>query len=207
MRNMAGGPAAARGPGHYAADRRWWWDERQQRWFRVVGRQLAEIVADERGDRPWATALVSAFVPYGDVYVRFAVRERAPATGRNSLWSPRPLYVGTPFPAARAALDDVAAQGVWRAIQVARLAELQAVLVADGWEPAGRGQHWWSARYSRPRIDPLTPHDAYERAAANPAAEAGQIPGRRRPRIPPESRRPGLGRRVPGSAASRRGDR
>jgi hypothetical protein len=31
------GTGPPRGPGHYAEDGRWWWDQGRHRWFRVTG--------------------------------------------------------------------------------------------------------------------------------------------------------------------------
>jgi hypothetical protein len=39
-----------RGPGHYAEDGRWWWDDGQQRWFRVTDQEdVLEIEAEDVG--------------------------------------------------------------------------------------------------------------------------------------------------------------
>lgn len=177
MRKIAGGRTGARVPGQEPA----------------TGRRLIEIVVDESRDRSWATALVSVFVPYGDVYMRFVVRELG--VGLRGL---RPLHVSDPFPAARAGLDDLKAQGAWLDIQRSRLLELQQRLAEDGWEPSGHGEHWWSARYTRPR-----PHLAAPSAVDDPAAAGDRLPpARRLARRAPGPRRPGLGGRGPGSAAS-----
>lgn len=190
VRHIPGAQSYRRGPGHYSADGGWWWDETRSQWLRVVGVETLEIVADDSRDRSWATALVTVFVPYGDVYVRFVARERGPG-----LRVPRTFRVGDPFPAARAGLDDLRAQGAWLGIQQARLLELENALIEDGWRPSGRGQHWWSARYSRPRIDITTPPHAYERHASGLESVAGEG-SVRRPRRLPAGRRPGLGARA-----------
>jgi hypothetical protein len=106
---------------------------------------LVEIVAEEVADRGWTGALVERLVPYGDVFFRFVVRERGPG-----LRVRRIVYVGDPFPVARPGLHDVAAQGAWLDMQTVRLLEVQRRLGDEGWEPAGRGEHWWSARYVPP---------------------------------------------------------
>lgn len=184
---VAATQTAVRGPGHYSADRRWWWEETRRQWFRTVGLEQVEVVADDSRTRTWATALVSVLVPYGDVYVRFVARERGPAL-RGLHPRAVPGYVGAPFPAARVGLDDVKAQGAWLGIQRARLRELEELLEADGWEPTGCGLHWWSVRYSRPGIDRETPADAYDReAAGEPCPASG--PARRAPRRAPGQRR------------------
>jgi hypothetical protein len=114
--------------------------------FRVPAQSvLVEVVAEEVADRGWTMALVERLVPYGDVYFRFVARERGPG-----LRVRRTLFTGEPFPVARPGLHDVAAQGAWLDVQTTRLLELQGRLADDGWEPVGRGEHWWSVRYAPP---------------------------------------------------------
>jgi hypothetical protein len=44
------GHRTPRGPGHYAEDGRWWWDDGQQRWFRVTDQEdVLEIEAEDVG--------------------------------------------------------------------------------------------------------------------------------------------------------------
>jgi hypothetical protein len=31
--------------------------------------------------------------------------------------------------------------------------KLHEQLLREGWRPAGRGEHWWSLRYTRPVVD------------------------------------------------------
>lgn len=114
--------------------------------FRVpLAGDAVEIMAEEVADRGWTGALVERLVPYGDVFCRFVVRERGPG-----LRIRRVVLASDPFPVARPGLYDVAAQGAWLDLQTARFCELQRRLEDSGWEPAGRGDHWWSARYSPP---------------------------------------------------------
>ncbi len=122
------------------------WTEVRPTWLRVpVPVGLVEIVAEEVADRSWTGAIVDRFVPYGDVYFRFVARERVPGLRPRRL-----LHSGDPFPVARPGLDDVAAQGAWLDVQVARHLDLVRHLAADGLEPAGRGEHWWSSRFTPP---------------------------------------------------------
>lgn len=106
---------------------------------------VVEVFAEEVADRGWTGALVERLVPYGDVFFRFVARERGPG-----LRIRRTVFTGDPFPVARPGLHDVAAQGAWLDVQTTRLCELQRRLADEGWEPAGRGEHWWSARYTSP---------------------------------------------------------
>lgn len=108
-----------------------------------------EIVAEEVADRGWTLALVDRLVPYGDVFFRFVVRERG-----AGLRVRRIVFMGEPFPVARPGLQDVTAQGAWLDVQTARLLEARRHLEGEGWEPAGRGIHWWSVRYAPPGSPP-----------------------------------------------------
>lgn len=115
--------------------------------FRTPGVTTAvvEVIAEEVADRGWTGALVERLVPYGDVFFRFVVRERGPG-----LRIRRTVFAGEPFPVARPGLHDVAAQGAWLDLQTARFCELQRHLADEGWEAAGRGEYWWSTRYTSP---------------------------------------------------------
>lgn len=115
--------------------------------FRVPAQGVVvEIVAEEVSDRGWTGALVERIVPYGDVFFRFVARERGPG-----LRVRRTIVTGDPFAVARPGLHDVAAQGAWLDMQTTRLLEVQRHLEDEGWEPAGRGLHWWSVRYVPPQ--------------------------------------------------------
>jgi hypothetical protein len=153
------GTGPPRGPGHYSRDGRWWWDDGQQRWFRVTDQEdVLEIEAEDVGGTSLLASLLTTLSSqYGNGYFRFVARARSP----DPRW-PTYSVVGATFPATRPSLDDVAAQGAWLETQRERFEELHQQLLAEGWRPAGRGARWWSASYRRPAIDWDTPPDAYE---------------------------------------------
>ena len=154
-----------RGPGHYAEDGRWWWDDGQARWFRTTGQEdVLEIEAEDVGGLSLAASLLTTLSSqYGNGYFRFVARARS----ADLRW-PTYAMAGATFPATRPSLEDVGAQGAWLDTQRERLDELHQQLVAEGWRPAGHGAHWWSAVYKRPDLDWDTPpdaHDAEQRSA------------------------------------------
>ena len=51
----------------------------------------------------------------------------------------------------RPSLDDLEAQWGWLDTIMERLRDLRDQLEREGW-PAGRGEHWWSYRYTRPSL-------------------------------------------------------
>jgi hypothetical protein len=129
---LDGGPP--RGPGRYADDGRWWWDEDRRRWFRVTDQEeVLEIEAQDLGGTSLAASLLTTLSSQdGNGYFRFVARARS-------------------------------AQGAWLDDQRERLQELHQQLLTEGWRPAGHGAHWWSAIYRRPELDWETPPDAHER--------------------------------------------
>jgi hypothetical protein len=149
-----------RGPGHYSQDGCWWWDDDQQQWFRLTDREdVLEIEAEDVGGISLAASLVTTLSSqYGNGYFRLVARARS----ADPRW-PSYAMAGATFPGTRPSPEDVGAQGAWLETQRERFDELHRQLVAEGWRPAGRGPHWWSAIYKRPVIDWDTPPDAYER--------------------------------------------
>ena len=154
-RQQGAGPP--RGPGHYSEDGRWWWDQAQHRWFRVTGQEdVLEVEAEDVGGTSLVASLLTTLASqYGNGYFRFVGRARS----ADPRW---PTYAvsGATFPGTRPSLEDAAAQGAWLETQRERFDELHQQLLAEGWRPAGRGDHWWSASYSRPAVDWDTPPDA-----------------------------------------------
>jgi hypothetical protein len=146
-----------RGPGHYSEDGRWWWDDEQGRWFRLTDREeVLEIEAEDMGGTSLAASLLTTLAgQYGNAYFRFVARARS----ADPRW-PTYAMAGATFPATRPSLDDVGAQGAWLETQRERFQELHQQLLAEGWQPAGHGAHWWSAIYKRPDLDWDTPADA-----------------------------------------------
>ena len=160
---LDGGPP--RGPGRYADDGRWWWDEDRQRWFRVTDQEeVLEIEAQDMGGTSLAASLLTTLSSqYGNGYFRFVARAHSP----DPRW-PTYAMAGATFPGTRPSLEDVGAQGAWLDDQRERFQELHQQLLAEGWRPAGHGAHWWSAIYRRPDLDWETPpdaHDAEQRSA------------------------------------------
>jgi hypothetical protein len=49
-----------RGPGHSSKDGRWWWDDGQDRWFRVTGQEdVLEVEAEDVGGISLVASLVT----------------------------------------------------------------------------------------------------------------------------------------------------
>jgi hypothetical protein len=149
-----------RGPGHYSEDGRWWWDDGQERWFRVTDQEdVLEVEAEDAGGISLAASLLTTLSSqYGNGYFRFVARARS----TDPRW-PTYAMAGATFPATRPSLEDVAAQGAWLETQRERFQELHQQLLVEGWRQAGRGAHWWSAIYRRPDLDWDTPPDACQR--------------------------------------------
>jgi hypothetical protein len=68
-----------RGPGHYAKDGCWWWDDGQERWFRVTDQEDGlEVEAEDVGGISLAASLVTTMSSqYGNAYFRFVARARS----------------------------------------------------------------------------------------------------------------------------------
>ena len=68
-----------RGPGHYAEDGRWWWDDEQGRWFRTIGQEdVLEVEAEDVGGVSLAASLLTTLSSqYGNGYFRFVARARS----------------------------------------------------------------------------------------------------------------------------------
>ena len=149
-----------RGPGHYSEDGHWWWDDTHRRWFRILDQEdVLEIEAEDVGGISLAASLLTTLSSqYGNGYFRFVARARS----ADPRW-PTYAMAGATFPVTRPSLEDMAAQGAWLEPQRERLRELRQQLLEEGWRPAGRGAHWWSAIYRRPDLDWETPADAYQR--------------------------------------------
>ena len=62
---------------------------------------------------------------------------------------------GASFPAT--GLEDPDGKGAWATEQRARLEELHQQLLREGWRLVGRGDRWWSLRYTRPVVDLTVP--------------------------------------------------
>ena len=148
-----------RGPGHYAEDGRWWWDDEQGRWFRTIGQEdVLEVEAEDVGGVSLAASLLTTLSSqYGNGYFRFVARARS----ADPRW-PTYAMAGATSPGHPAVAGGRRSSGAWVQTQRERLEELHRQLVAEGWRPAGRGAHWWSAIYRRPGIDWDTPPDAYD---------------------------------------------
>ena len=146
-----------RGPGRYAEDGRWWWDNDQGRWFRTTDQEeRLEIEAEDMGGTSLAASLLTTVSSqHGNAYFRFVARARS----ADPRW-PTYAMAGATFPATRPSLQDVGAQGAWLQDQRERFDELDQQLLAEGWRPAGHGAHWWSAIYKRPALDWDTPANA-----------------------------------------------
>jgi hypothetical protein len=140
-------------------DGRWWWDDGQDRWFRVTDKEdVLEVETEDVGGISLAASVLTTLSSqYGNGYFRFVARARS----ADPRW-PSYAMAGATFPATRPSLEDVAAQGAWLATQRVRFQELLEQLLAEGWRPGERGAPWWSAIYRRPDLDWETPADAYQ---------------------------------------------
>ncbi len=136
-----------RGRGHYSADRRRWWDEGQQQWFRVGPTQDSlEIQLEDSGGESFIGGILTTLGSQGGSgYYRFV----GVARSDDHRW---PVYrvPGDTFPAPRELLSDIPPQQEWAPGMTRCLLNLQAELLAEGWLPAGNGAHPWSGRYTRP---------------------------------------------------------
>jgi hypothetical protein len=122
------------GHGHYSTDGSRWWDEAKGYWFPIMlERDEAEI----------------ALEPAGGGCSRFVAR----ATSTDRRW---PAYgvTGDSFPAMRMQpFDKLDRREPFSADARASLDRLREDLELAGWLPNGRGEHWWSYRYTRPAVD------------------------------------------------------
>jgi hypothetical protein len=142
------GSGPPRGPGHYSKDGRRWWEDGHRRWFPVTDQEdELEIEAEDLGSTSVpARLLTTVFTQYGTPYYRFVGRARS----ADPRW-PTYQVTGAGFPAT--GLDDPSGKGAWAEEQRARLDELHQQLLREGWRLAGRGERWWSRRYTRPVVD------------------------------------------------------
>jgi hypothetical protein len=117
-----------RGPGHYAEDGRWWWDDGQDRWSRVTDQEdVLEVGAEDVGGTSLAASLVTTLSrQYGNGHFRFVARARS----AHLRW-PSYAMAGATFPATRPSLEDVAAQGTWLETQRERFQELHQQLLGQ----------------------------------------------------------------------------
>ena len=85
-----------RGPGHHAEDGRSWWDDDQQRWFRVTDQEeVREIEAEDMGGTSLAASVLTTLSSqYGNGYFRFVARVRS----ADPRW-PTYAMAGATFPA------------------------------------------------------------------------------------------------------------
>jgi hypothetical protein len=90
-----------RGPGHYSEDGRWWWDDGQDRWFRVTDQEdVLEVKAEDVGGISLAASLLTTLSgQYGNAYFRFVARARS-ADPRWAGGRPRGQLVVGHLPAA-----------------------------------------------------------------------------------------------------------
>ena len=81
MARQVPGHRTPRGPGHYAEDGCWWWDDGQGRWFRATDHEdvLAVEAEDAGGISLAASLLTTLSSQYGNGYFRFV----APAPMRT----------------------------------------------------------------------------------------------------------------------------
>jgi hypothetical protein len=68
-----------RGPGHYSEDGRWWWEDGQERWFRVTDQEdVLKVEAEDAGGISLVASLLTTLSSqYGNAYFRFVARARS----------------------------------------------------------------------------------------------------------------------------------
>jgi hypothetical protein len=145
-----------RGTGHYSTDGGAWWDDARARWFRTTDRDdVLEIEVEDVAGRSLLSSLVTTLVNQnGAGYYRFVGRARS----ADQRWPTYSIPGGT-FALVRQLPDDLEVNGPRSGDAVDRLAEMRRQLAGEGWRPAGRGEHWWSYRYTRPDLDWAEPAD------------------------------------------------
>ena len=139
-----------RGRGNYSEDKRWWWDEAVGRWFPVTDeRDTLEIELEDAGGTSAVASLVTTLgSQFGNAYYRFIGRAHSP----DPRWPTYSIRRKT-FPAPPAFLANLPPQEQWAEGMTQALNELREELVAQGWQPVGRGAQPWSFAYVRPGLD------------------------------------------------------
>lgn len=116
-------------------------------------RQEIQIHLEELGEHSWLKALLNTLTgSFGSAQYRFVARPAdAPDDGHH-------VALGATFPLLRFAdLDEVdpTSRDPWLPIARQRLEEIDADLVAQGWQRVtGETEHWWSRRYARDVREP-----------------------------------------------------
>jgi hypothetical protein len=138
--------------GHYSDDGRWWWDDDRGDWYATTGPdESCEVVLEDDGNRSLLRSIVTTLTGQaGTQSYRFVAR----ALGID-LDAPGGTVASDTFPVLPLSLVEghVAPEEGWPEEVRAALAGLDEDLVSRGWQRRGRGEHWWSYRYTRPRVD------------------------------------------------------
>jgi hypothetical protein len=137
--------------GHYSEDGRSWIDDIRHAAFVLTdGADTLEIELEDAGGGSFVGSLVATLsAQQGHAWYRFIGRARS----ADRRW-PEYVIMGGTFAAPRAAFSrPIPPDDAWAPDMEARLTELRDELVAEGWLLAGRGEHPWSFRYTRPWID------------------------------------------------------
>lgn len=146
---VEGGPP--RGRGHYNDDGRWWWDDAQERWLRTADdeEETLEIELEDYGQSSLLRSITTTLTgQFGAQSYRFLGRAHStdprwePFTASSSTFPVLPLQVLEKLGPRDAYADEIF--GAWH--------DLQRTLEEHGWRPAGRGERWWSTRYTRPGL-------------------------------------------------------
>lgn len=85
---------------------------------------------------------------HGTFLYRFVARE---AGGGGEVVETSPTF---PVLAGQLPLDDVDPRAAFSDDMAAALDQLDGSMAARGWRRVGRGDHWWSQRYTRPDQPP-----------------------------------------------------
>lgn len=144
--------APPRGRGHYNDDGTQWWDDNRQRWFRTTADEdLLEIDVEDAGHTSMLRSIATTMTgQHGAQSYRFVAR----AHSGDPQWSDFTVTSGTfPVLPLQLPIDRVGPDEAYGDEMRARLDELERELVAQGWRPAGQGEHWWSKRYTRSCLD------------------------------------------------------
>jgi hypothetical protein len=108
---------------------------------------VVDVHLEELGQHSWVKALFNTLIgSNGSALYRFVARGRDDGHSKGDH-----AAVGATFPMMRwSDLDDLTEPNAWLDTARERLQELDAQLLADGWQRRpGNRKHWWSMSYQR----------------------------------------------------------
>ena len=110
----------------------------------------SEIGLEDVGNSSWLRSIRTTLTgQFGTQSYRFVGR----ATSPDARWPTYSVPCGSfPVLPLQLPLDDLDSRNAFAGEITGRLRELEEELVASGWRPTGRGEHWWSKRFARPAV-------------------------------------------------------